>query len=106
MSSDVHERMRKAIAAYTGPVKHCPPGAALGAGDLHAWAKRRGTVAGQRDSDVQAWARSPANVDRNGRALSHKELRKAQRRLAKQHRKRHRIIVTDRALDDDLGVPW
>jgi hypothetical protein len=62
--ADIDE-MLKALAAYRGPVTHCPTGSAGGAGDLHAWAQRRSVGrAGVPDAD-----RQQKQTDREGRAV-------------------------------------
>jgi|SRR6516162_8201106 len=38
---DDKTEMLKALATYSGPIKQCPPGGALGAGDLRRWAMCR-----------------------------------------------------------------
>jgi hypothetical protein len=37
----VTDEMRRALAAYSGPITQCKPGTAGGASDLHTWAQRR-----------------------------------------------------------------
>jgi hypothetical protein len=71
-------------------VTKCPPGRALGAGDLQAWAHNRrlgrSGMVGQTKHDLEAWARNPNNVTSSGRALTPKEINK--RRKAERTAKR------------------
>src|SRR5215471_16740878 len=71
-------------------ITKCPPGTALGAGDLQRWAHNRSLgrsgVIGQRNKDLKAWIRDPNNVTSNGRALTAKEIR--QRRKGERRAKR------------------
>jgi hypothetical protein len=107
-------------------VTKCPPGVALGAGDLYRWASRRhggrSGMAGQRDKDLEAWARNPANVSRDGHALTPKQIRERRKaarnakrkaeleKLQAQNRMRHerfkqRQIKRDECVEPDQHTP-
>jgi hypothetical protein len=104
-------------------VTKCPPGKALGAGDLHRWASNRAGgrfgVKGQRDKDLKAWARDPSTVSRQGVALSHKAIRRrrnAERKAAqwaairakRKQRKAERVVKRKVAMGEMVlwGDTW
>jgi hypothetical protein len=89
-------------------ITKCPPGIALGAGDLQRWAHNRSLgrsgVIGQRDKDLQAWARDPNHVTGSGHALTPKQIRKAKRK--RQRAERFRQIDIKRKLRTGKLVLW
>jgi hypothetical protein len=52
---DADGATRKALAAYTGPIKRYPPGNAYGADDLRTWAMRRATGKSGVPDKVNKW---------------------------------------------------
>jgi hypothetical protein len=93
-------------------ITKCPPGRALGAGDLQRWAHNRTVgrsgVIGQRDKDLQAWARDPNHVTSTGRALTPKQIRKAKRRAERKRQRAERFkqIEIKRKLRTGKLVLW
>jgi hypothetical protein len=83
-------------------ITKCPPGKALGAGDLHRWAHNRQlgrtSVAGQRGKDLKAWARNPDNVTSNGHALTFKQIKDRRRKERNRRRRLERQLRTGRIM--------